>query len=55
MSDDGRSPPPAVCGGALGVWINTCGTGDALSTAHALAGAGVSFVNSDFQATFLQA
>ena len=44
-----------ACGGALGVWINTCGTGDALSTAHALAGAGVSFVNSDFQATFLQA
>ena len=44
-----------ACGGVLGVWTHACGPGDGLSTARALVGAGVSFVNSDFQATFLQA
>ena len=43
----------AACGGELGVWIDTCGTGDALSTAHALAGLGVTYVNTDFPRSFL--
>ena len=44
----------AACGGELGVWMHTCGTGDALSTADALAGVGVTYVNTDFPESFLE-
>ena len=44
----------AACGVELGVWMHTCGTGDALSTADALAGVGVTYVNTDFPESFLE-
>ena len=45
---------PSRLGGELGVWMHTCGTGDALSTADALAGVGVTYVNTDFPESFLE-